>query len=74
MLGTKIREYRKSLGMTATSLAEKVGVELATISKIENNKANPSMPTLYKIAEALNTTPSKLLDGVEQPIIQKEVV
>lgn len=67
MLGQKIKNLREAQGLTQTQLASLLELDISTISKIENNKANPSMLTLYKIADILNVTPSKLLEGTDKP-------
>ena len=56
-MGTKIREYRESVGMTQEELSEKSGVSRGTISALENGTARATMTTtLIKLAEALGTT------------------
>lgn len=39
---------------TVVSLAKKIGLPQPNLSKIVNNKANPSWVTLHKIADVLN--------------------
>jgi transcriptional regulator with XRE-family HTH domain len=53
-IGTRIKKFRKSNGFTIKRLAEKVGVTQSYISQLENDKVNPSLGTLKKIANALN--------------------
>ncbi len=53
-IGNKIKTLRKSLGLTQEQLAEKVGIDDKHLSKIENNKHQPSYATLCKIAEVLD--------------------
>ncbi|MGL5153128.1 MAG: helix-turn-helix domain-containing protein [Clostridium sp.] len=60
--GDNIRAMRKSLKMTLVQLSEKTGLSKSTISDIENNKSNPSTSTIKKIADALNTSVSSLID------------
>ena len=43
---------RKELGMSQQELSTKTGITQPDISKLENGKANPSIGTLKKIAEA----------------------
>lgn len=49
-----MRLLRKERGMSVNKLSEVSGVSLGFISDIENNKTNPSIPTLEKIAKALD--------------------
>ena len=48
--GIKIRNYRKSIKMTLTELAEKTGISAATLQRIETGKVSPSIVTLSHIA------------------------
>ena len=49
----KIKERRSLLGITQQDLADISGVGVRTIKDIETNKGNPSLQTLFKIADAL---------------------
>jgi len=49
----KLKEIRKSLNITGTELAKKVGVSHSLIYMIENGYRNPSMKIAKKIAKAL---------------------
>ncbi len=53
-LGPRIRELRQQRGMTLRQLAEKAGLSAALLSKVENNVISPTIPTLWKICEALD--------------------
>lgn len=59
-IGENIKAARKALKMSQDDLAEKTGANRVTISQYENNVYLPSVPALQRLAEALNTTPSKL--------------
>lgn len=52
-IGKNIRDMRVSREMTQRQLAELSGLRLATISEIENGKANFQFNTLVRIASAL---------------------
>lgn len=56
MIGDKIKELRILNKMTQKEVSEKIGVSETYINFIENNKKNPSLKVLNKIAEVLNTT------------------
>ncbi|MCL4249780.1 MAG: cupin domain-containing protein [Anaerolineae bacterium] len=53
-IGKKIRAARQSQRMSLRALAAKANVSPSMLSQIENNRANPSVTTLYNIAEALS--------------------
>ncbi|WP_123053111.1 helix-turn-helix transcriptional regulator [Clostridium sp. JN-1] len=65
MLGDKIKKLREKHSLTQIQLADKVNADISTISKIENNKSNPSLPMLYKIAKVLDSTPDELIKNTE---------
>lgn len=67
MLGDKIKELRKALGLSQTALADKVGVSKQTLYKYENNIiTNVPSDKLEAIAKELSTTPAYLM-GWEEP-------
>ncbi|MFV8750342.1 helix-turn-helix transcriptional regulator [Nannocystaceae bacterium ST9] len=61
-LGERIRDRRRSLGLTQEALAERANVSPETIGRLEQAAGNgPSLDTVYKVAKALGTTGSALL-------------
>ncbi len=56
-IGEKIREGRKSLGLTLAQLAERTGLSVGFLSQIELGKNSASVDTLYRIAMALSVQP-----------------
>jgi transcriptional regulator with XRE-family HTH domain len=50
-----IKEKRKEKGVTLDQLAEKTGINKGRLSRIEHEKANPTVDTLKKIAKALKS-------------------
>jgi transcriptional regulator with XRE-family HTH domain len=52
-LGQKIRKLRKERRMSQTELAEKAGVALMTISRLERGEHDPHVRTLWHIAKGL---------------------
>ena len=61
-IGTKIKEYRKSKGLTQKQLADKIGVAVNTISRYEIGERVPTLKIIYDIAEALSTDINNILD------------
>lgn len=61
-IGMKIWMYRKQKKLTQQQLAEKVGLTLHTISKIETGKSNGTVDNLKKIAEALDVNIKDFFD------------
>jgi len=52
-IGERIREGRKSKGLTLKELSESVGVTPSFLSQLENGKVAPSLSTLRKILSVL---------------------
>ena len=59
-LGSVIRERRLAANLTLVVLAERSGLSQPFLSQVENERAAPSMESLYRIATALGTTPQGL--------------
>ena len=63
LLGKHIREQRKKKKYTLEQLAEKLDVSTTFIGQIERAKGIPSLETLVKIANVLETSTDSLLFG-----------
>lgn len=59
-LGENIKKRRKELNLTQQELADRLGLSLNFIGKIEVAFSKPSLDTLIDIAEKLETTVSEL--------------
>jgi transcriptional regulator with XRE-family HTH domain len=53
--GERLKEFRTSLNCSQKELAEKTGLTLRTIQRIENNEVKPSLYSLKVIGDALKT-------------------
>jgi len=73
-LGDKIRTLRKKLGMTQKELADQVGLTPSFISQLEKNLISPSLDSLLKLSEKLNTQPIYFLTNGESGPLQKMVI
>lgn len=62
-IGAKVRQIRKRAGLSLDQLANLSGVSKAMLSQIEQNKANPTVAVIWKIAQALNLAVSDLVEG-----------
>lgn len=61
-LGPRLQKARKDAGLTLDALARASGVSKGTLSQIEQNKANPSITVLYRVAMALSVPVSELIE------------
>jgi len=59
-LGANIKKRRKELHLTQQELADKLGLSLNFVGKIEVAFSKPALDTLIEIADKLDTTVSKL--------------
>ena len=53
LLGTRIKEIRKAKGLTQEQLAESIGIEIPSLSNIENGKTYPSSDTIEGLIQVL---------------------
>lgn len=61
-IGKRIKFLRESKGLTQEKLAEKTGLSLDFIGKIEVNINEPGLKSLIKIANALDVHLKELFD------------
>lgn len=75
-LGQKIKSIRKSKNLTQEKLAEIVGVDFGYISKLEVGQNFPSILTLNKIADALETDISVFFNyyNLQEINIKEEII
>ena len=58
----RLREHREEQGLTLDELAEKSGLHLQSIARLERGERSPSWETVLALAEALGLTPNDFLD------------
>lgn len=61
-LGLSIKKLRNQKSLTQQQLADKIGIGLNFMGKIEVAFSKPSMDTIIKIADAFNIAVSDLTD------------
>ena len=59
-IGARVKTLREVGGLTASRLAQKVGISQAQISRLENGQQGFRSQTLVKIAKALKVPPFRL--------------
>lgn len=64
--GRAVAAVRAELGLKRKELAERAGLSYPYIAEIENGSKSPSQRALGGLAEALNMTPSELMERAEQ--------
>ena len=53
LLGVRIKELRKTRGLSQEQLSEKIDIDPKHLSRIESGRSFPSLDTLEKLANAL---------------------
>jgi len=62
-LGKRLKELRKKRGFTQEQLSEKTGIDYKYVQRIESKKPpDIRLETIGRLAKALKTKPSTLLD------------
>ncbi|NSL91245.1 helix-turn-helix transcriptional regulator, partial [Chitinophaga sp. Mgbs1] len=73
-ISNKIKEKRKSKGITIQELADKAEVSKGLISQIENNRTVPSLLVLINIIRALNLDMNEFFNEIDQQTQSAKVI
>jgi transcriptional regulator with XRE-family HTH domain len=65
LVGTNVRRAREAAKLTQEQLAERCGHSQQYISDLERGRRNPTIVSLFEFAQALNTTPARLLTPLD---------
>jgi transcriptional regulator with XRE-family HTH domain len=63
-----LRRERGRTALSLTELAKRAGIAKSTLSQLENGVGNPSLETLWALAQALGIPLSRLVDPPQQGI------
>jgi transcriptional regulator with XRE-family HTH domain len=66
--GEILKLRRNSVNLSQERLGLESGLSRSYISDLENGKKDPSLFTIFKLANALDLKPSALIDEVEHTI------
>jgi transcriptional regulator with XRE-family HTH domain len=64
--GKAVRRKRERLGLSQEKLGLEAGLDRTYISGIERGVRNPTLKTIWLLADTLSTTPSALLRAAEK--------
>lgn len=64
--GDALRELREERGLSQEAAAQAVGLDRAHYGKLERAAKVPTLTTIWKLADGLDTTPSELLARAER--------
>ena len=70
-IGDRLKVVRKKKGMTQEDVADKAGIAVSQVGRIERGKLNPSISTIFVIALALEIEPKELFD-FEETFVKKK--
>ena len=76
-IGLRVKEKRRKIGLTQEKLAELTDMSVSHMSSIENGATKLGLPTIVKVANALETSVDELLCGSlmrGKTVIQNEYV
>ncbi len=62
MVGRNVRRLRITAGLSQAALAERLGVDRAYVSGLELGRRNPTIVTLWHVAQALGVKLRMLFD------------
>jgi transcriptional regulator with XRE-family HTH domain len=62
-IGDRLKALRIEQALTQQELADKAGIALNTVARLERNETEPHMPTARKLAHALDVHPRELTKG-----------
>jgi len=65
LIGKRIRELRNAKNMTLTELSEKSGVQIATLSRMENLKMTGTLESHMNIARAMGVDITQLYEKIK---------
>lgn len=65
-LAARLRARRLELGLTQEQVAERTGFSQRHVSSFEVGTRIPTLPTLSRLARALETTEAELLQGLDR--------
>lgn len=74
ILGLRIMQRRKALGITQRELAEKIGVSDNQVSNIETGRCYPRMNNFIKICEIFGVNADYLLTGTMQQEVSADIM
>jgi transcriptional regulator with XRE-family HTH domain len=62
-IGDRLKDLRIDQALTQRELADRAGIGVNTVNRIELNETEPHMSTVRKLAQALGVAPRRLTKG-----------
>lgn len=73
-IGGKIKDLRKSRNLKLAVLADLTGISTAMLSKIENGRIYPTIPSLIQVLQALDTDLNEFFADLKDPDSSRDFV
>jgi len=71
-LGATVQRLRKAYNLSLSELSLQSGVAKSIISQIERNETNPTLATIWRLAQALDVSIERVLQTTEdEPFLEK---
>jgi transcriptional regulator with XRE-family HTH domain len=70
-VGVRLRQARRAAGLSVVALADRAGVGRATLTQLEAGGGNPTLDTLYALANALSLPLATL---IEEPAAERSML
>jgi transcriptional regulator with XRE-family HTH domain len=71
-LGKTVQRLRKAYSLSLSELSEQSGVAKSIISQIERNETNPTLATIWRLAQALDVSIERVLQAADdEPFLEK---
>lgn len=71
-LGSQLRQARLDQNMSLREMARQLGVSPSFVSQLENGKSQPSVATLYSLAQLLNVSIDRLFEAQQRPGVTQQ--
>ena len=71
-LGKTVQRLRKAYALSLSELSEQSGVAKSIISQIERNETNPTLATIWRLAQALDVSIERVLQSAhDEPFLER---
>lgn len=72
-VGELVRQLRGRAGLSRVALAERAGLDVSTLDRVEGGQANPTLFILLRIASGLDVPPETLVTGLTAADLPDEI-
>ncbi len=72
LVGSNVRRLRTLRGLTQEQFAERSGFSQQYISDLERGRRNPTIVSLFELAQALGARPAELIEEPRESVEQHQ--